>query len=357
MKILIIGNYPPLVGGEERQIYETVRYLKKRHKIIILTPLAKRKKTKNPKIICVPSLSNNIVIRNFIFSLFAIPYLISILRKEKPDIMHIHFGFTNQFYFIFSRLFSIPLIFTLHGCYGSKYFDFKLLRKITKFSLSKAKKIIAVSRRTYLGLKEMKLEDKSIIIPNGVDINFFKPSKNVKNNTIAFFGRLHPQKGVEYLLEAFKKVQKKNKKVKLMIVGTGPLEKKLKNIAKKENLNCKFFGHVSDKKLVQIVSSSYMVVFPSLWEGMPLAILEALAMGRPVIASKVSGIEDVIKNGKNGILIEPKKPSQLANKILFLLENKKIAERLGNEGRKVAINYSWKEIVKNIENVYTTVKK
>ena len=179
-----------------------------------------------------------------------------------------------------------------------------------------------------------KNSDSISAIPNGInvdDLNTFNYDFDFfmeENRYILFVGRIDPIKGIEYLIKAYKIINKKHKDIKLVIVGTGLYESYIKQIS--DDKNIVFIGHVSDKmKLSQIYKNSLMVVLPSLYEALPMVLLEAMACGKPVVASRVGGIPDVIEDGINGFLVEPRDIMGLYEKILYLIENYSFLKKMG----------------------------
>ncbi|MBC7119211.1 MAG: glycosyltransferase family 4 protein, partial [Methanobacteriaceae archaeon] len=210
--------------------------------------------------------------------------------------------------------------------------------------LKKAEKVIVISEK--LAEKILKLgipQDKIMITYNMVDTETFNPQikssfkKEIgtKKPIILFVGNLVPQKGIEYLIKAKKYLKKDSK---LVIVGGGPLLKKLKDITKKENIkDVLFTGPRTD--INNIMAAADIIVLPSISEGFPIVLLEAMAMGKPVVATKVGGIPEIVDE-KVGILVEPKNPRRLADAIEKLLSDEKLRKKLGENGLKKAAKFS-----------------
>ncbi|NQS89636.1 glycosyltransferase family 4 protein [Patescibacteria group bacterium] len=166
-------------------------------------------------------------------------------------------------------------------------------------------------------------------------------------------GRLVPQKGFEYLLEAAKTVLKKIPNTKFILVGGGELESKLKNFSRtlKIDKNVIFTGPRRD--MDKIYSIINIFTLPSLWEPFGNVSLEAMTFGKPVIASEVGGIPEVVEDGVTGILIPPKDSVKLAEVIIYLLKNPEVAKKMREAGRKRVQKYFTPERVGDeVEKVY-----
>jgi glycosyltransferase involved in cell wall biosynthesis len=169
------------------------------------------------------------------------------------------------------------------------------------------------------------------IIYNGVDTELFKPIKtkriSEKLNLISI-GNINREKGLEYLFQAIKQLQKE---VLLTIVGDGPLLNKYK----KEYPFVSFIGRIPHHKLPKIINQHDVFIHPSYVESFPSVVLEAMACGKPVIATKVYGIPEMITNKINGILVPPKNHKSIKKAIYALINNSSLIEKMGKSSRTV----------------------
>jgi glycosyltransferase involved in cell wall biosynthesis len=200
---------------------------------------------------------------------------------------------------------------------------------------------------------------KISIIPFGIDIRKFVPSTKEKGSVFLFVGRLsrtHYFKGVELLLRAFKSVVEKNAAVELLIVGDGDERKNYERVCEKLKLtkNVHFLGAVSDEELPQIYARATTFVLPSTdtSETFGLVLLEAMACGVPVIASRLPGVDSVVADGFSGRLIEPGNEKELVQTMIEADQNRETWKNFGVHARERACEYGdWKGIAAKISSL------
>jgi glycosyltransferase involved in cell wall biosynthesis len=229
--------------------------------------------------------------------------------------------------------------------------------------IKNADAVIAMNQDMKQKIKRMYNRD-IFIVPTGIDFKRFnnlsrkeiRASLNLKNDEkiILFIGNLRPVKGVMYLIHAMKFIIDKNMNVRLFIVGGGKERDYLENLVKKYDLQkyVTFFGRVSNLKISENLVTSDLFVLPSLSEGFPLVILEAMASGLPIIASNVGGLSEIIKDFENGFLVEPKNPEKIAEKVIFLLNDEKLRKTISKNNKEVAKKYSWENVIEKLEKIY-----
>lgn len=193
-----------------------------------------------------------------------------------------------------------------------------------------------------------KTKNKGVVIPNAVSNPYISEIEETKRSkVISNMGRLEDQKGQDVLIKAFNKVHQKYPEYKLIIYGEGSKEEELRKLITKLKLENNVILAGKTPKAILEINKSEIFVFTSRYEGMPNALLEAMACGLPCIATNcVAGPSEIIENGKNGILVEVDDIEQITQKIIYLIENKEIANKMGNEAKKVLINYS-------VDNIFT----
>ncbi|RLE69448.1 MAG: hypothetical protein DRJ43_03970 [Thermoprotei archaeon] len=263
---------------------------------------------------------------------------------------------------------DIAIIDTLHNVYtwkrGKHVFMNRLLSKFTD-------KIVCVSNAVKnFAVKYEKIpEDKCIVIYNGLDLdrlkvtvhkNYVKQVLEIPQNrtVIGYAGRLVKVKNLDILVKAMKIVAKKIPNCHLLIIGEGPFKEKLYYLAYKLSLTgkCTFLPFV--EHLANFLNVIDIFVLPSSQEGFSIVAAEAQALGKPVIASKVGGLPEVIINGVTGILINDITPKKLAAAIYYLLKHEDIRIEMGRKAKARALNlFDMKNIIRQLENLYLTLIK
>ena len=196
--------------------------------------------------------------------------------------------------------------------------------------------------------------EKLIHVPHFTDINVEVKTENNSEKYFIYFGRLSHEKGIDILIKAIKKIG-----ATLHIVGSGPMEKYLKNLAFELNAKVYFTGFITGEKLQQLIIKSICSVIPSIWnEPFGLTIIESYAHGIPVIGSKVGGITELIKDGETGYRVMPGNVDNLAEIIEKLWKSPDLCSELGANARNIALEkYSPERHYKQIINVYKSLIK
>ena len=241
-----------------------------------------------------------------------------------------------------------------------------LLQKIGRWAMNHAARIRVISRAIIDQVKETGIaENKIRLVSLRVDLVDFDPEKFHKksdqNLIIGYIGRLVDGKGLEDLLQAIQnlKSQFQISNFKLLIFGSGPLEQKLKKTAQELGISdlVEWRGFVPYSKVPEALARIDIFVYPSWHEGFGRSIMEALAMEKATVATRVGGIPDLIKDEENGFLVKPHKPEELTQKIKELLLNKELRIKFGRAGREwVAKNFEWDDGIKKFANLFLELK-
>lgn len=162
-------------------------------------------------------------------------------------------------------------------------------------------------------------------------------------------GRLSEQKGMKYYIQALPEVLKKHSETHFLIIGTGELEETLKEQARQLNVekNVHFFGYRRD--IQNLISQLDLVVLSSLWEGLPLTPIEAFSVGKTVVATAVDGTVEIVEDGKNGRLIESKRPEQIAESVIWMIEHPEEKKLMEQEAKK---RYEQEFSIERLSNAY-----
>lgn len=168
-------------------------------------------------------------------------------------------------------------------------------------------------------------------IPNFIDASRYRPTFDNDGYAICF-GRLSSEKGIGTLIEAAASLPD----LRLLVAGEGPCREALGELALKLGLkNAEFLGHVARDKLLELVARARFVVIPSIWpENFPYAVLEAFAVGKPVVASRIGGLPEMVEEGRTGLLFEPGDSVALAGKMAYLAANPALVREMGQNARK-----------------------
>ena len=196
---------------------------------------------------------------------------------------------------------------------------------------------------------------------NGVDTTIFSPNTipTIKTScfTILTHRRLVRKNGVHILIKALSLLPK-NMRIKLLIIGDGPEKPCLIKLAKELKVSDKiiFLGWKPNEEIPGYLAAADLIVIPSIVEASSISMLEAMAMSKPVIASNIPGIRDIVGNERCAILVPPENPEELASAILFLYDNPKLRMELSFKARKLVVkNHSWKAIAKRMLNEYLSL--
>jgi phosphatidylinositol alpha-1,6-mannosyltransferase len=220
-------------------------------------------------------------------------------------------------------------------------------------TLNRAKRIFAVSQFTKDRVVGLGVEpDRVRVIPNGVDTNGHAPSSR-QRNVIATVARLVPRKGHATMLRAMPNLLKSIPELVYKIVGTGPELSRLQSLANELSLNghVQFCGQVSDIERSRILDECSVFVFPTSatstdFEGLGIAVLEAMAKGAPAVVTRAGGVPELVEHGHTGLIVEPDDPAALNRAIVDLLMDPAKATLMGEKAR-LAVNdrYDWNIIV------------
>ena len=247
---------------------------------------------------------------------------------------------------------------------NKKIYKSWLLKKIGRLVIKKADRVRVNSNEIFNQVKKQGISENKIrLVFLRIDLNLFNPLLVPRINsyeTVGYIGRLVEGKGLENLFEAVKILKNRELEAwKLVIYGDGPLKNKLKKIAQELNIEDKidWRGLISYNEVPEALSHIDVFVYPSWHEGFGRSIMEALAMGRAVVATRVGGIPDLIQDGINGFLVKPNNPEMLAGRIKELIENKELREKFGKAGRKwVSEHFEWNQGIKQFANLFLELK-
>ena len=283
-------------------------------------------------------------------------------RRFRPNLIHAHtlFFHTSIVAAVLSFWLKVPLLLTLHlGAADALPQPYRALtqiyeRTLGRLLLKRGARIICVSddvvaHAITLGASR----EKVVMIPNGVNLAQFAPPDGDRElpedrnlPTVTCVGRLIMNKGQHFLLDAASEARDRGFRFRLLFVGDGPMESRLRDQTRALNLNdtVEFLGHRDD--VPWLLSQSDIFVRPSLTEGMSLAVLEGLAAGLPVIATDVSGTAQMIEDGRNGFIVRPGSVADLSAALTRLLASTELRRSIGRAARLRAADFDWSSVAR-----------
>jgi len=386
LNLAVFNTQPPHLyfGGVERRIVEMAKCLRNQIDTTVYsgTKAGFRKPVSINGVRVIPCFSTDALfpLDNWFFN----KTLSKAVNAIKADVYEAHavsgYGFLRAFR---ERGIKKPFIQTVHGVLADEYVQAiqresptlraKLanrimwhLSKLEEETAKNATLTVTISKYSSERIVQFYGVDKAQIriVPNGVDTQRFKPSEGyekIKRQIgidsklcVLFVGRLIPRKGLTFLVEAAKNIVKEYSQTIFLIVGDGPLKKHLISQLERMNLSGNFvlLGDVNEKVLPALYNCADVFVLPSIQEGQGIALLEAQATSKPVVAFDVGGVREAVLDKETGLLMKPD-CNELANSIIKLLSSLSLREKMGSKGRKfIEDNFSWDICAEKLFQVY-----
>jgi len=294
--------------------------------------------------------------------------LVRYIKQNKIDIVETAVFPSDVYGRVSARLANVPIIIsTMHRVEDHKQEAiYRVLFLADTLTMPLTTRIIAVSEavKNYLISWHKVKPDKIRVVYNGINTYKYNSNLNIEEYkkklslqhdipTVALIGRLVKLKGVNYFLEAAASILRSGKRVQFVVVGDGPLKERLIKQAKNLRISqhVHFIGFRED--IPQILAVIDILVVPSLFEGLPLTILEAMHTGKAIIASRVGGIPEAIKDGETGILVSPRDCHALTKGILELLKDPEKRKQMGEKGKQRALqHFEVERMVKEYASIY-----
>jgi len=382
MKIALVVHtaYPEFIGGREHHVHNLASALSQTDNVVVIAggkaKTIQRKTLSGYGLITLPMTSikvshNPLQIYRIVRKLF------SALKEEKPDLIHaFEYGsYSTDIAYLYSQRYNIPFVLTVYG-YQFRSFLIKFFKRfydycIGKHLFNKAEKIFCpsdVQRQEILEVTKAKNTNGKVVLQeNCIKISDYENilikydllkkynlTDEVKLLTVA---RILPRKGIKYLILALDKVirQYKFKNIKLIIVGPdcGELNN-ISHIIRKLRLenNIIIVGSVPYYRIKDFFGICDIFALPSLYEGSPLALLEAMAAGKAVIFSDLSCARNIIKDGENGLLVKPADIDSLSEAILRLSNDRRLRESFGLNAKEKVKNFDSLVEAQRVRKIY-----
>lgn len=369
-------------GGAQRYMYDLATNLPKdRFEIAVACGgnglLAERLQEREIKTIGVPAFQRDV---NFFKEFAAFFQLLKIFRQEEPDVIHLNSSKAGVlgslaafFYKLITYNLKLKTVFTVHGWPFnedrgplSKLFIFLASWFPTLFQ----DKIIVINKADLASAKKFISSDKISLIYNGISpIDFVPRDKarafltektGVEISTdillVGIIAELTKNKGLEYLIGAADNLKTRDSKIKFIMIGAGENQSKLEHRITTLGLQNSVFlaGFIRDAN--QYLKAFDIFILPSVKEGLPYTIIEAMSAGLPIVATSVGGMPDLITDWGNGLLVPPKNPEALAQKIEVLLANRSLREQIGQKARQnIEEKFGLKKMLDETVNLYENV--
>ena len=372
------------MGGSAQNTLLTCRGLSRKYEVVLVHGLSiesqmtyREKKTvdrrireaveRGVRVFAIPSLVRKISPLQDLKTLFS---LWRLLIREKPSMVHTHTSKGGILGRLAAKLAGVPVI--IHTPHGHVFYGhfgplvsrlFLLTERLMARITDQMVALTQPEKNDYVALSVFGPE-KVAKIHSGVDVDRFMNVQvniaekkkelglNSKGLVVGTVGWLLPIKGPMHLLKAMSNVWESHLETSLIFIGKGDLEIGLKEEARRMGVSGKvvFLGWRDD--IPEIMQTIDIFVLPSLNEGMGRVLVEAMAAGKPVVASRVGGILDLVKEGRNGFLVEPGDEKGFAIAIKKLLKDKKMRDEMGKRGREMAKDFSVVKMVEKIDVLY-----
>ncbi len=353
------GTFWPVIGGIEVHATRLLPALEKRgYEFIVVTT---HSSPDHPS----EATFNDIPVYRFPFweghndvdRLMAIRNRIAELKRNfAPDLVHRNgVGIGDFFHLITAKTHPTPLLVTLVNDMQRQAIDHDTsLRDI----LRQADWVNSVSEAALVQARQLvpEIGSRSSVIHYGLDVPPDAPaSLPTDAPKLLCLGRLAPQKGFDLALTAFSRIVEQYPDASLVLAGDGPersaLEKQAAQLGLKHAV--KFLGWVLPEDVPALINTATIVVMPSRWEGHPLVALQATLMARPIVATRVGGLPEIVEHRRTGLLVEEESSSELAESIIDLLDNLDTATQMGKEARVRALKmFNWESCIDAYDALY-----
>ena len=366
MKIAMVSPYDfTWPGGVTAHVSQLARELgRSGHEVQVLAPHTPSRESVDADLLVplgrsVPLPSGGSIARVSL-SWWLYPKVRALLKKEQFDIVHLHEPMAPILPLCVLEFSKSVNVGTFHASYNRQHL-YRFTSPITKRWQARLHGNIAVSPAARRYVNNTFPGDYEII-PNGIDFKHFAsetapyPEYQDGKLNILFVGRLEKRKGLRYLLEAYSKLKWEQPNIRLIVVGPGNPDKESYRILSSHNLqDVEFVGRVSYDDLPRYYASSDIFCSPATGaESFGIVLLEAMAAGKPVVASDIEGFRGVMTEGKQGMFVPKKDSDALAKTLGNLAKDAELRNKLGARGRRLAEEYRWEVVAGRVEKYYQT---
>jgi glycosyltransferase involved in cell wall biosynthesis len=293
-----------------------------------------------------------------------LPGLPRLLEKIRPDIVHAesHLFLTTFLAVSEARKLKLPSVVSVHGVIAQRdvltnLLQHSYMRTVGAWILQNCTMVRCLTKNDAQEIAEYGADSaRTRIVPNAVDLEIFRPLRKDRGYPLFIWaGRFTQEKGLHYLISAIQIVRRVYRDAKFILIGDGPVFSSIRRMVLYLGLgDCVTFpGPVDRQSIARLLPGATAFVFPSLREGMPNAVLEAMACGLPVVAFDIPGIGEIVQNGREGLLVRPRSSRDLAEAIVSLIRFPDMAKMFGGNARKrVEERHCWKKTLAALDAVY-----
>lgn len=335
-------------GGAQHVVYVLARHLRREYDVTVACApggeLVERLGQEGVRVLAVPEF---VRVPHPWRDLRALVRLVRLIRRERYDVVHAHSTKAGVLGRLAARLAGVPVVlFTAHGwafTEGRAWWKRMALALVERFCGWLSTRLVCVSRHDHeLALRFHVATGRLVTIRPGVDPGRFdrvdpravRAGLGIRSGpVIGFIGRLARPKEPLHLLEAFSRLSQGT----LLMVGTGPLRPKVERFVRRHALEDRVLLVGPRENVPDLLAAMDIFVLPSRWEGLPLAIIEAMMAGLPVLATGVGGVPELVEDGVTGLLVPPRDPEALAWALARLLSDPPVRRRMGAAGREKAV--------------------
>lgn len=376
LKIMMFSEtYIPQVNGVATSIHLFRKYLERRgHDVYIITPVSPEN---DEKVLLVNGIRffgekqhkipipDNKLIKDFIL-------------KIQPDVIHSHAPFTLGIAAIrVQKRFGIPHVHTYHTLlveyrhYIPKPFtpSENVVAEYSAWFCNQVDHVISPTPEIEKELRKYGVEKPITVLPTGIDIESFEKADkfNIKEKheippgekVLLFVGRLAKEKNLEFILDVFEEIHKRHEKIKLIIVGDGPLRPRIEEYIKetKAGKDIILTGYLRRENLIEYYKQADVFIFASVTETQGLVVLESLAAGTPVVAVAKKGVKDVLIDGQGALLVDQPNKHEFLKKLEKLLTDEELSRNLSFIGKEYVKNYwSMEKMAERLEKIYKSLR-
>lgn len=356
------------IGGGESHVLDLINHMDRGK----FTPIV-LSFTEGPMVETLKSwgVKTHIIYTTKAFDFFIWRKVLQFIKEEQIDLIHAHGTRANSNVFWAAKWLNIPLIYTVHG--WSFHQDqssviFRLRQLGEKFLAKKSNLTICVSQSNHNDGEKLKLRNTKVI-NYGIDLNKFNVNSKYESlkaelgvpfdyTLVGYMVRITIQKDPHTFIKAISEIVKKTSSIRFLIIGDGDLKKSTISLAKKLNVESYIIFQDFRQDIPKVLAGIDIYCLPSLWEGLPIGLLEAMAMQKAIVATPVDGTKEAVKDGFSGLLVPHQSPNELAKAILKLHFDKKLLAKLGLTAHETILDrFEVKQMVHEVEKVYLNISQ